>query len=183
MLSADPNSPAGGSPAGGGPSGGKPAGCKPAGSVPPLWPGTRRVPAEDPFAGRTRQDAWLLAYAGWYRHYLRMQDTHDHRARAWAHDMVEAVLTPRWWGLSSRDPDAPKPETRLREGFRRLRQTFESQAEIWLQRAAESLQTEDPDDPLAKTPTVSADKEASGTPDQPHKGTSRWVDVQLDLFA
>ena len=157
---------------------------------PPVWPGCRPVSNKDPYNGLSEQEAWLLTYAGWYRHFLGTQEKQDRLTEGWAHKMVEATLSPAWYGVAYWMPDT-KRSKHLREEFLNLRQDFDRDSKDWLARAAQwqSPQGIDPD-PEPSLKAIAVDQEQSVRTDQQPDaedqgqtaGTDHQSDAQLDLF-
>jgi len=142
---------------------------------PPLWPECRSESAGDPYKGLSEKDAWLLAYAGWYHHFLSGQETQSRLMEGWAHQMVEATLSTSWYGVAYWMPDTKRSKG-LREEYLSLRRSFERNSKDLLARVAQwqAPQDVDPDPAIpAETITMTQGQTAH---------TDSRKDEQLDLF-
>lgn len=119
---------------------------------PPPWP-QGRFPD-----GLSIQDAWVLSYTGWYRHFLSMQPCLDYAARRWAESMVDATLGVVWWVPLDHDS---RRQQRLNEGFARLKERFSRELAHWSPVAEEHTRILEPASPESDSPAIDGDAASS----------------------
>jgi len=87
------------------------------------FPNSPELPEKD-------RDSWLIAYAGWYQHFLSMMSNPDRLHVDWAHDMTKTTLQASWTVFQ---PGRSDPK--YWAGFDRIRPEFERQPSHWLAQA------------------------------------------------
>lgn len=122
------------------------------------FPNSPKLPEKD-------RDSWLVAYAGWYQHFLDMTLEPESRLYIqWAHEMTKATLQASWMTLRPGCADSA-----YWARFDRVRSEFERQPGHWLAQANAIRERVLGDTPTAKSvvPDISETAPTRRPPDSP----------------